>query len=1015
MSRSSSVFALCMVLSSATPASAQLDAPDDSSFAQTIESLRWAYSSLGAHRIHATADSLVRALEGRGMGESPRAYLARELLVEATQSLRHRPAPETCNLAERILRYRVHTAAADSVSVVRSLQLAARCAHRSGDLDHALGYHRRAAAILTRVRGPESYELSVQLNNFASVLSDAGLYRNMRDTLERALAVRLRHRPSGDPTVLLIKNNLAVALEAEGDVIAARPLYEEVLAGYEKAFGPIHAKTGYALHNLARTMAGTGEPRRALALFERSLAVRESTTTTAQFEVGETLTSMSELLVELGEFSRARPLLERALEIQTRELRADHPYRVRALLGLATVDRAAGDHDAARRRSHDALATLDSAGASAHPDRAKALVSLGESELAAGRPGAAIPYFERAVAIDQDVLGDDHPRTATVMRLLAEAMAQMGDPGALAMALDAEQRQRAHLRRSFRALSERQAFAVRGALASGLDVALSCLPSVHPDSARAATWDALIRARGMLLDEIASRIQFEPAGDSVLARLARSFSAHRQREVNLAVRGPGAEALDYRRRLLHARQERDSAEAALARASAAFRAERARQRLGWRDVISSLPPGAALVGYVRHERVALVTAPATDTRSSYGAFVVRHGERWPSFTPLGDAALVDSLVVAWRAAASARDVGEAGYRRAGDALREQIWDPITARLEGTRLRFIVPDGMLGLVNHATLPVGATGYLLEHDAAFHYLSGERELIDDRPARDAPGELLAVGGVDYETVLGPPRPPPRAPGPRRSRSGPATRRGATVGTAPSDCFDLATLEFIPLPETRREVDDVCAIWGARQRGAARTLVGSNATERALRALAPRARALHLATHGFFVDPACSQRLGAVGPARLSNAYENAMVRTGLALAGANRKRLASPLGDDGILTAAEFAAMDLRGLDWVVLSGCDTGAGTPASLEGLLGLRRAFELSGAGTVIMSLWGIEDAPARRWTRTLYAARFGQQRSAADAVREASVALLRVQRAAGMGGHPGAWGSFVASGSWR
>jgi tetratricopeptide (TPR) repeat protein len=500
-----------MLLAIVSPAAAQHEAMDDSTFAQAVESLRWAIPSLGAQRIHATADSMVRAFERQGTGESARAYTARELLVEASQFLRHRPDPETCALAERTLRFRVRTATADSAGVARSLQLAARCAHRSGDVNRALGYHRRAAAILTQVRGPESYELSVQLNNFAAVLSDAGLFRNMRDTLERALAVRLRHRPPHDPAVLLIKNNLAVVHEAEGDAIAARLLYEEVLAGYEKSLGSKHPKRGYALHNLAGTMVTTGEAHRALALYEHSLAVRESTAiaTRVWFEVGETLTSMSELLLDLNQFARARPLLERALEIQTRELRADHPYRIRVLLGLAAAHRAAGDLDGARRRSRDALAALDSAGATDHPDRAKALVSLGETELAAGRPAAAIAHLQPAVTVNQNSLGADHPRTARAMRLLSEAMARAGERGALAMALDAEHRQRDHLRRSIRALSERQAFAVRGTMSPGLDVALSCLASSpgNPDSLRASAWDALIRARGMLLDEIASRIQ----------------------------------------------------------------------------------------------------------------------------------------------------------------------------------------------------------------------------------------------------------------------------------------------------------------------------------------------------------------------------------------------------------------------------------------------------------------------------------------------------------------------------
>ena len=68
---------------------------------------------------------------------------------------------------------------------------------------------------------------------------------------------------------------------------------------------------------------------------------------------------------------------------------------------------------------------------------------------------------------------------------------------------------------------------------------------------------------------------------------------------------------------------------------------------------------------------------------------------------------------------------------------------------------------------------------------------------------------------------------------------------------------------------------------------------------------------------------------------------------------------------------LAALDLRGVEWAVLSGCDTGLGKIENGEGVLGLRRAFLLAGARTVIMSLWAVEDVTARRWMTSLYRVR--------------------------------------------
>ena len=98
------------------------------------------------------------------------------------------------------------------------------------------------------------------------------------------------------------------------------------------------------------------------------------------------------------------------------------------------------------------------------------------------------------------------------------------------------------------------------------------------------------------------------------------------------------------------------------------------------------------------------------------------------------------------------------------------------------------------------------------------------------------------------------------------------------------------------------------------------------------------------------------------------ENPLLLSGLALAGANRRAAAGPDEDDGILTAEEVASLNLQGTEWAVLSACDTGLGEIKAGEGVFGLRRAFQIAGARTVIMSLWSVDDRATRPWMRALY-----------------------------------------------
>lgn len=53
--------------------------------------------------------------------------------------------------------------------------------------------------------------------------------------------------------------------------------------------------------------------------------------------------------------------------------------------------------------------------------------------------------------------------------------------------------------------------------------------------------------------------------------------------------------------------------------------------------------------------------------------------------------------------------------------------------------------------------------------------------------------------------------------------------------------------------------------------------------------------------------------------------------------------------GILTADEVAALDLDGVEWAVLSACDTFVGEIKAGEGVFGRRRAFRIAGARTII------------------------------------------------------------------
>jgi CHAT domain-containing protein len=277
---------------------------------------------------------------------------------------------------------------------------------------------------------------------------------------------------------------------------------------------------------------------------------------------------------------------------------------------------------------------------------------------------------------------------------------------------------------------------------------------------------------------------------------------------------------------------------------------------------------------------------------------------------------------------------------------------------------------------------------------HYLSAERDLASpNQPARG--GGLLMVDGPQF--------------GDQPRQTSPALRGGSP------DCQGLEWLRFDPLPASAREAETIVGIWKGSNRAVLR-LSGPAATEAAIKQQAAGSRVLHVATHAFFLDDRCSPRGSRTDdPAPSTTAGENPLLLAGLALSGANRRALAAPQHEDGILTAEEVAALDLRGLEWAVLSGCDTGVGEVRAGEGVFGLRRAFQVAGARTVIMSLWPVDDENTRRWMTSVYEHRFARGAPTIEAVRAASLSQLRRRRQAGLSTHPFYWAGFIAAGDWR
>ena len=963
--------------------------------------------------------------------------------------------PDARQLYEAALQIMVAARGESHPEVASILYNLANLLRDIGEYDASLAHYQRALTITQNAEGQQSVHVAYLLDRLAHLHQLMGDYAAAGLLFDQSLQIRERTFGSDHTEVASSLNNLALLRQDLGEYGEARSLHERALDIRLRRLGPDNLLTAQSLDNLAVLMAETGESAEAEPLSRRALSIRRRVLGSAHPQVGTSLHRLAELLERLGEYDEARALYQEALEIWRASVGTSHNDYTRTHGSLAGLLASMGDAPGARSLYEEALAVSERTGNGDHPDTAMVLEGLGDLLMATEDKAGALKAHERALEIRLKSFGPDHPLVAETLTHKAALLGQTGqESAAFDTALRAEAISREHARLTIRSLPERQALRYASMRPPARDLVLTLgAGGGRLDSLRAGkAWDAVIRSRAMVLDEMADRHRSLAKDPGRLEQLIKS----RQRLANLIVRGPSHEPLQQYTRLLEdTRKQVETTERAVAEASTDAARAGQRGEIGLVEVTRALPHNAAIIAYVKFQNHDFSTKPAASKATSvgvtasgmvapvaiYAAFVMTGQSKEVRVVTLGPVDEIDGLATSWqrlvtRAPSPDPKLGQedlASCRLAGEKLRRRIWDPVAAMVTGSRRVIIVPDGTLHLVSFAALPTGAEQYLIDNGPFIHYLSAERDLVPSRWAKTPGRGTLALGGPSFDTQPLVPSSPAAGAAPGGAALNGAPVRPLARNSGP-DCSDFQSVRFAPLPAAVREVDEIATLMrggagspGASPRddGGVEELTGVDASEAAFKSKAPGRRVLHVATHGFFLGGECSatqpasRGIGGVTPSPRANpsmrAGVNPLLLSGLALAGANMRASADPNAEDGVLTADEIAVMDLSSADWVVLSACDTGMGEIAVDEGILGLRRAFQIASGSALVMSLWSVEDEVARHYMKALYEARFLRGLATDQSVKEASQAILKQLRKQGRGSHPFYWGSFVATGAWR
>jgi CHAT domain-containing protein/tetratricopeptide (TPR) repeat protein len=919
-----------------------------------------------------------------------------------------------------------------------------------GDLHRARELQTKALEVCSRTLPNDDPLLLRARENLAITLLQVGEAREARSLFEQVLEARSRTLRAEHPDLQRSRLNLASALNELGEHENARVLLEQTIDVFRRTLPDANLELLAAEGNLAATLQRLGDFQAARVLSERVLEARSRALPDDHHDLLDSRENLAVTLQALGELPTAKALLEEVLEVLSRTLSDDHPDVQAARHNLAGVIEKTGDFVRARALEEKVLEIRSQALPDDHPDVQDARENLAIALKELGDLDSARTLEQRVLDVRLRTLSNDDPKVQEARGNLAQTIARQ-------VARSTQRNDRP---------AQAQARAVEMARCQSLLI----------DFARARFVEACKCVAGSSRREAEERSARMASHVSLCISFANGYGVFEPlaalepycfRLVE-ATRGAAIQSAEFERKVAsdtrsaQLRAELTSASAELAASSepgttgAEFDKLRTRRDQAERallDLVRDIPAGGlsalqvdervlseligerdALVAFWRYSNARIQVKRDSTTGDpqihevsddALCAFVVRHSREsaeQPTIVriDLGPVGPIERGVVAWLAAigvTGGRGVsvvagGNSGHvREYGNELRALVFDPLLPALSGIDHLVVVPDDVLHLLPFDALPTEeASESLLGDRCRIETRSTLWELTAQQTSIRPMGGLVAIGGVLYD-----------------SPSGVAVEASARTALRETSLLAGTAWEraFPPLPATRIEIEGVAdAFSKAFGAGADRVLLEmGGATKQSLLETAPKARWLHVATHGWFArssipswsDPEPVDKQTGLG-ARLSGEAQVAgmcpLLLCGLALAGANSP--VDALGRiPGLVTAEELSALDLSHCELAVLSACDSNVGERRAGQGVASLQKALQMAGAHSVITSLWKVPDEATKDLMLEFYHCLWLENKPKWRALWEAK---RRLREAKDGSGHPKYttrdWAAWVLTG---
>lgn len=982
------------------------DGEKDPKFATTINSLAESYREMGNY-----AEALplyLKALEIRReiLGElNPDFAVSLTTLSTLHKSMgNYKDAEKMCLQAIEIFRKILgenHPYLANCMTVLGGIYLS------MGNYIAAEPLYIQAKEIWRTSLGEKHPYFSTGLNNLADLYEYMGHYNKSEQLIRQSLEISRITRGEKHPAYATTLMNLAGLLKEKGDYKASIKLYQQCIEIQYISIGKKHPDLAISLMNLSNLYRLIGDYDSAITLIQQALEIWRAKFGDEHPEIAIGMSNLAGMYIDLGDYELAEYLMLKTKEILS-NVSENHPHLASILNNLATLYFDKGNFADAEQMFLQALEIIHNSIGEENPHSANILMNLALLNKEEEDYLSSEKLYRRVIEIIQNTHGKNHPSLSTAYNNLACLYAITNrEVEALALMQKAAIIDDKLISQIFSIGSERQRMAYLHKTQLNFNLYLSLISRFFSNSPLAIqdAMDLILRRKAIGLEALAAK------RDSILSgkypHLRDKFNKFNILKMQIArktIEKPGPEGIKYHNDLLiQWNKQKEKLELELVHQIPEMNLEQKVQTANLHAVFKNLPIHYTLIEFIKFDLIDFRVNPRNEKskwkRPHYLAFILSEGN--PNnvhMIDIGDADTIDLLISEFRGTITSEGQSksiEIKMENLGVKLREIIFDKLLEFIGECTHFLIAPDGNLSIIPFEILPLKNGERLIDKYNISYLTVGRDVLRFNTEFMIQAQKPIIIADPEFNLIkIG-------------EKFGDTDKK--ILQNRQSLDFDLSKIFFPKLPGTRIEGKKIGDKIGVEP------WFDENALEGRLKNRSSPS-ILHIATHGFFIP---DQQIDLNNELQSKDFYtiedivlsriENPLIRSGLALAGANNginNAELPPEAEDGILTAEDVSGLDLFSTDLVVLSACDTGLGVVSIGEGVMGLRRTFMLAGTKTLIMSLWKISDQKTPELMEEFYD-RILSGQSRAKALREAQLTLKKKYP------HPKYWGAFICLGN--